>query len=364
MWMCSWIIAAIAPLASAEPTSEATVAEAEEPVVLDAEPEPLSDVTISQYRWLKPRRHLMEANPYQDVDFTSYALEWGEFKLGLTHLHFGVAPRVQIGTMPLLDLIGVYNGSIKANFLRAGPFDMAANANVHYLPLGEFQGTLWGAGLQTSVRIAKPLSIHAGANYNQLAFSGLPTALPPLISAISGNPDMSGWVEQAEASAGLSIPRPTFRGDLVTVRIAADLRLNRRDAFILQASSVAWARARGDLDLPEGNGTGPVPVFHVDDVFDVQKAFSPAESYSVTLSYQFSWKQLQLRAGGGVSAIPLQWALQANDVSWRFGGRTRLEETRARKGWREDKKKRDEPSAAPPAGEPTSDALPDAVTPG
>jgi hypothetical protein len=346
---------AIADGPTSEPTSDVTG-------VFDAET--LGGVTRAQHRWLKPRRHLMAANPYQDVDYTSYTLEWGELKIGLANVHFGVAPRVQIGTMPLLDLAGVYNGSLKANFLRAGPFDMSATANIYHLPLGDFKGTLWGAGLSTSVQVAKPVSIHVGANYNQLGFSGLPSKLPPLISALSGNPDISSWAADAEAASGISIPSPEFRGDMISVRLAADVRINRRDALILQASTVAWARARGDLDLPEGNGTGPVPVFHINDVFDVQKAFTPAESYAVTLSYQFSWKQLQLRAGGGASAIPFQWALQANDISWRMWGKTRLDETRAKDTWRKGRKHVDDQPASPEPSPVDAGGVSEAEAPG
>ena len=53
----------------------------------------------------------------------------------------------------------------------------------------------------------------------------------------------------------------------------------------------------------------------------------------VSLSYQASWKHIDARIGYGLSATPFAWVLPATDLSYRFGGKTRLSETRMKKTW-------------------------------
>ncbi|MEC7241833.1 MAG: hypothetical protein VXW32_11425, partial [Myxococcota bacterium] len=97
--------------------------------LLQAEAIRAPELTENQIRWLKPKRELMYAVPRAQVDFTAYTLEWGEVKVGLANVLVGVAPRVQVGTSPTLNLLGVYNVSGKANPLRFGQVDLAVDGN-------------------------------------------------------------------------------------------------------------------------------------------------------------------------------------------------------------------------------------------
>lgn len=303
--------------------------------------EELERFTPQEHRWFKPRRHLLPQNPYQSNDFTAYTLEFGEVKIGLAQVSVGIAPRVQLGTAPLLFAGGIYNGNLKANVLRAGPVDVALLGSGYYLPLGDFKGVLAGGGGMVSLRIAKPFSIHLGSQYRYLSMGGIPTRLPPLVAALSGNPDMQAFEDSTAAAFGGTLPDPHLQGHLVSVQLAADVRLNRRDSFVLQAGTVVWAKAQAS-----GFEAGAVSLFGNDDVYSIENTFTPAESYTVSLAYQVSWKQLQIRVGGGASAIPFAWALQANDFSWRMGGATRISETRRKRAWRRDKRNEDGPMLA------------------
>jgi hypothetical protein len=69
---------------------------------------------------------------------------------------------------------------------------------------------------------------------------------------------------------------------------------------------------------------------------DADKEGGPAKlskSYIVSLSYQASWKHVDARIGYGASATPFAWLLPATDLSYRFGGKTRVSETRMTKTW-------------------------------
>ena len=70
---------------------------------------------------------------------------------------------------------------------------------------------------------------------------------------------------------------------------------------------------------------------------DEDKRFNVTDAYVVSVSYQLSWRRWDFRVGGGSSPQPLAWTLQANDVSYRFGGRTRRTEAKSKKGWRRNK---------------------------
>ena len=63
-----------------------------------------------------------------------------------------------------------------------------------------------------------------------------------------------------------------------------------------------------------------------------------SSSFMVSLSWQLSWKHVEARLGGGYSGVPGAWLLQAFDISYRFGGKTRRQERKIRKGYRQNVK--------------------------
>ena len=58
---------------------------------------------------LKPKRWKFPQNPYANTDYTAYTLEWGEVKAGIGSVSAGVAPRFQLGTIPVLDVLQMWN---------------------------------------------------------------------------------------------------------------------------------------------------------------------------------------------------------------------------------------------------------------
>jgi hypothetical protein len=293
--------------------------------------ERLGPVTEDEIAFLEPKHHLHEQNPYGQTDFTAYTLEWGEVKIGLASITAGLLPRTQIGTVPLLDVLGVPNVNLKVNALRAGPVDVAILGSFYTIGLGEFRGTWLGSGAMASVRIAEPLSIHFGGDYVSVNGDGFPDprGLPSLLT------DVDDWETTLDAlqEGGGDL---TVSADIIRVKAAIDYRLNRRDSFVFQFSGIWRARGSGDFRIPLLNFDEIAGQETYTDSWS--SASGMAESYMVTVSYQATFKKFDLRLGAGKSGFPLAWLLQANDLSFRFGGKTRWQEARENRGWRKDKR--------------------------
>jgi len=302
-----------------------------------AKAEQVDGLSREQYRWLKPRRHLLPANPYGQVDYTAYTLEWGEMKLGLAGVHFGILPRVQIGTQPILDLVGVYNGNAKVNVIRAGPLDLSIQGQMHQVPLGDFHGSYLGAGVTSTWILSRAVSLHGGAQVGSVVLSGLPTEVPGLAKSYVDSSLLEEWSDEARRRG----VNPSVRASGTIVRVATDIRLNRRDSFVLQGQAFTYGKIQANLgeNLPDSAASlvdVVVPGLS-GGAIDAQKKFSLADAYVVTLSYQLTWRKVDLRVGGGKSPSTLAWLLQANDVSYRFGGQTRSTERRYKRGWKRNR---------------------------
>ena len=120
---------------------------------------------------------------------------------------------------------------------------------------------------------------------------------------------------------------------VTTLRVATDIRLNRRDTIVLQGQAVLFAEHSIEVseDLPD--------VLSINDAIEtLEQEESPlAETYIASIAYQATWKNLQLRLGAGVSSIPGAWLVQSTDLAWRFGGKTKRGERQMRRAWRQDK---------------------------
>lgn len=310
-----------------------------------------SGLTKAQERKLRPKRWKFPQNPYGQTDFTAYTVEWGETKIGLANLTYGLFPRIQVGTVPSLDIVGVLNANVKANLVREGPFDAAFIGQLYVVPVNELieewdrgnDAGLFGTdasgnsvftttisvaalGAQTSMQLARPWSIHLGASYLRVEAAGafdvqnVPEIILPGLQPIGGDFEL--------------VPR--IIGEMVQARFATDFRFNRRDSLVFQAQAPVFARARAAVsaslaDLPE-------QVENVDVIVAYGQSIPLQAAYRVSLSYQFSWKHVDLRFGVGLSPIPFTWGLNAFDLSYRFGGRTRSNERQIRKGYRQNRR--------------------------
>jgi hypothetical protein len=266
------------------------------------------------------------------VDFTAHTLEWGEIKIGLATISFGLLPRTQISTTPLLYSLGIINGRLKVNFLRAGPVDLGVVANGYSLPLGDFQAGYIGIGPVISVRAADAFSVHLSGLFHDGRAGGVPTQLPKVFTLLPGGEELDNWVTSASARVDEGFSAPQFTGQALDISLTTDYRFNRRDSIILQLQSLVWTKTNFDSE----SELGLIPLLGLDQILgEKTRVFA---SYTITLSWQFAWKQLDWRIGGGTSSIPIAWALQGNDVSYRMWGKTRLTDTRRKQGWRKNRR--------------------------
>lgn len=287
-----------------------------------ADAEPLPRPSAEQIERLQPRHHLLPQNPRGQIDFTAYTLEWGEVRVGLAGVAVGVLPRTQIGTAPVLDALGAGNAQIKVNAVRAGPLDLAATGTWASLSRDALDASYYGAGAALSLQLLPPWSLHASGTWMRAEVEGRPSldAFGFMLGQYTGSSVDDKALSAAEDQL-------TFRAqvDAVTAKVATDVRLNRRDSVIVQGQAVVHAT----IDTPDyaqayvADSSGPVPV---------------QDAYMASLAYQASFRHLDLRLGAGVSSVPGAWLLNTVDVAWRFGGKTRIEERRMRKGWRENRK--------------------------
>ncbi len=280
----------------------------------------------AQHRWLEPKRTQLEQVPRAQTDFTAYTLEWGETKIGLASITVGALPRTQIGTVPLLDALGIINGHIKVNVLRAGPVDVGVGSNYYRIQVGDFVGSHTGGSLITSVQLTKPWSLHLGADYAGLRSSGVPdtSRLPSILSA---GTDPATF----QASQDGNEDAWNFNGQNIRFNMASDVRFNRRDSIVFQAGAILWSNIQRGFDAP--------PILGLEDAFArAEENTSPvSESLVTSLAWQWTWRKVDLRVGLGWSSVPGAWILQSTDLSYRFGGKTRSSERRMNRTWKRNK---------------------------
>jgi hypothetical protein len=316
---------AATPATTASPppalTPEQLKAQAEDPPAPPLAPGQITAVAEKEdpfgkkmLRMLKPSPYHLPQNPRGHVDFTAYTLEFGEVKLGVANMTIGVLPHVQAGTSVPLDVLGIPNVTAKIHATEGGPFDIAAYGNYYALGRQNVNASYLGVGGITSFRLAEPWSLHVGGGYTRLA------ADAELDFATVG--ELLSGQKLENAAVGLM-----FEGEAATARIASDVRLNRRDSIILQAEAIVWGRSSNDvpdavidfLNLDEATShNGPVPL---------------GEALTASVAWHFAWKHLEARIGVGWSSVPGAWLLQSTELSYRFGGKTRVKERKMREGW-------------------------------
>ncbi len=299
--------------------------------IAEGEYETLEGLSGRQVRWLKPKRARLPPNSRSSTDYTAYVLEWGEVEFGPTGLVAGALPRVQVGTVPVLDGLRLFNGWIKVNPVRIGGFDLAVNATAFYLPLKGFKAYLLSGGALASLQILEPWSIHLGGNYSLGRAIGVPDlrGLSPLLSPYTGEELAEYSLQALHDDLYVDVS-----GQFVSVRFATDYRFNRRDSVIAQAQAMVWASVDSDIDLP--------PILNMNEALDVQSqgTLPLQDAFVASIAYQAAWRRLTIRAGFGVSSQQGAWLIQSVKLNYRFGGETRREEQRLRGNWRSNKEEK------------------------
>ena len=297
--------------------------------------EALQPLNKRLYRWLRPDRGDLEQVPRAQTDFTAYTVEFGEVKMGLAHITAGIAPRVQVTTAPVLHALDLPNVSLKANPIRVLGFDLAATSSYYALGLEEFQATYMTLGGRASVRLMQPWTLHFGGESVWVTADGMPNleGLAPILSTLTGSELTDYAVENAQ-NTSLDID-----ARLTSIRVATDIRFNRRDSLILQASTTIGGDFTSAEPLP--------PDFNLPPILGIDLALQePAridDSLTMSLAWQLAWKHTELRMGFGYSTSPGAWLMQATELSYRFGGKTRRSEYRMRRTWRKNRQEIDVP---------------------
>ena len=296
------------------------------------------DLSENQIQWLKPLREQLKPIPRAQVDFTAYALKWGEVKIGLANISVGVAPRVQVGTSPMLNAMKIYNANAKANFLRWGRFDLAAEGSYYTLPLGDFRLTYRGGGARLSVIVIEDpdpapeapntsdgMSIHLGFTAHQIGGGGTPdvSGLNPWVFGMSKE-ELEEWSQPlVEAGATIDLDAQVY-----AVNFATDYRFNRRDSLIFQLGAWLNVNANAAVNVP--------PIAGLEEAFNETRDYSLGDAYTASLAYHIAGKHWEFRFGVGLSSASWAWLLQSTDLSYRFGGSTRMDEWRTRRTWRKN----------------------------
>ena len=313
-------------------------------------------LTRDQEMFLKPKHHRLPQNPYGTTDFSAYTLEWGETRVGLVSMEYGIAPHFQVGTMPVLDALGAFNISTKINISQGKLSAVALGANYASLPLasayeqsglgqnlglfGQSAGTalntssayFFGVSAYFSYRIAEPLTAHLRLNYVQAHAEGrfsllqIPSLIAPgLVPNLgTGGPELV----------------PALTGETGSFHLGVDYRLNRRDSVMIRVRGPFYAGVRVGIDLDEltgmGNGDEGWGSFNLSGKYG--DWVSPGSFYAASLGWQFQWRQWEVRMGYGISQPGLVWTLQAFDIGYRFGGKTRRDERHLRRSFRRNMK--------------------------
>ncbi len=280
----------------------------------------------------RPSPNMLPANPRGQVDYTAYTLEWGEVKLGFTNAAVGVLPHVQVGTNPILaGVLRVPNANAKVDLTSEGLFDVAAYGSYYSLTRGVLEGEYASVGGMTSFSVpirsktgvrGKFLSLHLGGTYNWLDSNG------ELDFTTIGE-----LVTQRDIEPGTLVATAALRGETVTARAALDLRLNRRDTLLLQASSTVYARSEASDTVERA-----ADFFSLDDALSYDGWVPPTTNYAASVAWHLSWNHLEARLGVGTSSVPGAWLMQTTELSYRFGGKTRRGEARMRREYKKNER--------------------------
>ena len=268
----------------------------------------------------------------RQIDYTAHVLSKGVTRLGIMSIDTAPLARLQLGTAPLLDLLGMYNARVKLQALSGDRGAVSVSGSVMAVPITDLLKQLGGRnafgvgnrlfvdsltyttlGLAGSVNPHERWSLHGGLSVQratgkgQFDFTDLPVVVLPGADPIGGD----------------ALVVPTLNAVLYTVRIASDVRFNRRDSVVLQANLPIYGLARGTVS---GSLDGlPDQLANLDVAAQYSQPLAPSETYRASLAYQATFQRVDVRIGVGMTGLdkPLHrsWILETFDLAYRFGGR-------------------------------------------
>ncbi len=248
------------------------------------------------------------------ADHTAQALSFGEFMIGTSGLHFGVAPRVQLGTRIIGDAIGLPNVTGRVQILDFPKVDLAVDASWVGSNLEGLSLAGVGGAIQSSVHVGR-VSGHLGLRTYRFAMEGIPTAAPRWIVGIAGTDPLADLAQMA-AEQGIAT---AANYQVTNLRAAVETRLFGKAALLVQ-SSVAFGGQSGvqaqatveDYTVDVGAG--------LPGARTLDESTTPGGSWVVSVAWQQQIGPLHVRAGYGASKVPYAWIAQSTAVHLRGGG--------------------------------------------
>lgn len=256
------------------------------------------------------------AKPAKPVvaDHTAQALAFGELMIGTSGVHFGVLPRIQLGTHALPFAAGLPNVAGRAQIIDHPRFDLAVDAGWFGSALDGLDLVSLEGSVTTSLHTGR-ISTHLGVHTNHFALEGHPTAAPKWVVGMLGE-DPLAQVAVAAADANLDTAARVVQTRL---RAAVEARLFGKSALVLQGSMAvggsSYLRAAADIDGTTVDLGPGLPGARM-----LQEATTPAGSYIVSLAWQQQLGPLHFRVGYGKSRVPYAWIPQAGSLHLRAGG--------------------------------------------
>lgn len=247
------------------------------------------------------------------LDYSALTLESNQVRLGPADVDIGVLRGLQVGTDPMMDAIGVYNLRSRVGGHVGRHAALAAEAAAHTLQLGDMQAHHVRLGLRGSTWLG-PVGLHVGARGGRLSVSGHPdlSAAAPLLHALMGEERMV--VAQRDLdSAGQELRVHTTT---LSIHAAAELRVAPAHAIVLQGGDAIARRAAIDPTSRAAVDT----LSSKDQVGQLLESDGGRAAWG-SIGWQVSGRHLRLRAGVGLSDIPLAWLTPAMELSWVLGGK-------------------------------------------
>jgi len=296
------------------------------------QPTPASAPASAAAAAAAPAPSATSIDPYRQIDYTAYTLGKGETRLGVMAIDVSPLSDVQIGTQPILDLLGIYNIRAKVQAADSDVLGIAVTGGAMAVPITDLLKQIGGRnafgvgkrlfvdsltytsfGGLVSVKAHERFSIHGGVNYlratgrGQFDFSDLPVVVIPGGASYGGE----------------AVLVPKLSADLISLRLATDVRINHVHGLVLQANVPVFASATGTV---AGGLDGlPKEVRDFDVSVGYNRALAPSEAYRASLAYQATIKRVDLRLGIGTSGLdkPLHrsWIVETFDLAYRFGGK-------------------------------------------
>jgi hypothetical protein len=243
-----------------------------------------------------------EINPKRNTDFSAYTVQHKHGRLGLTTIRYGLMDNVDLGINNFYLLFGAPNLSAKVTAIQTKPIDVSLQGQVVTYGLGAFgvdgQLNATPLGWTASWKISEKTGLHAGSDWliarvnAELSPEQLGDALGTLLGT-DITKEFQGLGMGAYAGANVTIAKTRF---------AFDWRLNGRDTLVVQLYNYTYLTgiiASGGSSTAD-NGTET----SVGATARITTPLSQTIPTTLTISWQWSWRRLNLRVGAPISTNP------------------------------------------------------------